>query len=71
MLNDHWGLNVDFKYIGLHPMVHSTVVAFAPQAAAGLGAVYIPVKVSLPINPVVISAGLTYRFGGSLLSPLF
>ena len=70
MLNDHWGLNVDFKYIGLHPMVHSTVVAFLPQAPV-LGAVYIPVKVSLPINPVVISAGLTYRFGGSLLSPLF
>jgi outer membrane immunogenic protein len=71
MLNDHWGVNVDFKYIGLHPMVHSTVVSFAPVAGAGLGAIYIPVKVSLPINPVVISAGLTYRFGGSLLSPLF
>lgn len=71
MLNDHWGVNVDFKYIGLHPMVHSTVVSFAPVAGAGLAAIYIPVKVSLPINPVVISAGLTYRFGGSLLSPLF
>ncbi|KAF0124870.1 MAG: OmpW family protein [Methylocystaceae bacterium] len=71
MLNDHWGVNVDFKYIALHPMVHSTVVSFAPVAGAGLGAIYIPVKVSLPINPVVISAGLTYRFGGSLLSPLF
>ncbi len=70
MLNDHWGVNVDFKYMGLHPMVHSTVVSFAP-AAPGLGAIFIPVKVSLPINPVVISAGLTYRFGGSLLSPLF
>ncbi|MGJ0452426.1 MAG: OmpW family outer membrane protein [Methylocystis sp.] len=70
MLNDHWGLNVDFKYVGLHPMVHSTVVSFVPQAPV-LGAIFIPVKVSLPINPVVISAGLTYRFGGSLLSPLF
>ncbi|MBM3552783.1 MAG: OmpW family protein [Alphaproteobacteria bacterium] len=70
MLNDHWGVNVDFKYVGLHPMVHSTVISFAPQAPAA-GAIFIPVKVSLPINPVVISAGLTYRFGGSLLSPLF
>ncbi len=70
MLNDHWGVNVDFKYIGLHPMVHSTVISFAPQAPV-VGAIFIPVKVSLPINPVVISAGLTYRFGGSLLSPLF
>ncbi|CCJ07626.1 OmpW family outer membrane protein [Methylocystis sp. SC2] len=70
MLNDHWGLNLDVKYIGLHPMVHSTVISFAPQAPAA-GAIFIPVKVSLPINPIVISAGLTYRFGGSLLSPLF
>ncbi|MBM3563492.1 MAG: OmpW family protein [Alphaproteobacteria bacterium] len=70
MLNDHWGVNVDFKYMGLHPMVHSTVAAFVPGAPA-LGAIYIPVKVSLPINPIVISGGLTYRFGGSLLSPLF
>ncbi|MBG0801462.1 outer membrane beta-barrel protein [Methylocystis sp. H4A] len=70
MLNDHWGVNLDFKYVGLHPMVHSTVVSFAPAVPA-LGAIFIPVKVSLPINPIVISAGLTYRFGGSLLSPLF
>ena len=70
MLNEHWGVNLDFKYVGLHPMVHSTVVSFAP-AAPGVGAIFIPVKVSLPINPIVISAGLTYRFGGSLLSPLF
>ncbi len=70
MLNDHWGVNLDFKYVGLHPMVHSTVISFAPAAPA-LGAIFIPVKVSLPINPIVISAGLTYRFGGSLLSPLF
>ena len=70
MFNEHWGVNVDFKYIGLHPMVHSTVNAFAPQAPA-LGAIFIPVAVSLPINPIVISAGLTYRFGGSVLSPLF
>lgn len=70
MLNDHWGVNLDFKYVGLHPMVHSTVIGFAPAAPA-VGAIFIPVKVSLPINPIVISAGLTYRFGGSLLSPLF
>ncbi|TLG76852.1 OmpW family outer membrane protein [Methylocystis sp. B8] len=75
MLNEHWGVNLDFKYVGMHPTVHSTVVSFAPQAP-GLGfpgspAIFIPVKVSLPINPIVVSAGLTYRFGGSLLSPLF
>jgi len=70
MFNEHWGVNLDFKYIGLHPMVHSTVNSFVAQAPA-IGAVFVPVKVSLPINPIVISAGLTYRFGGSVLSPLF
>lgn len=70
MFNEHWGVNVDFKYIGLHPMVHSTVVAFAPAAPA-LGPIFLPVKVSLPINPVVISAGITYRFGGGLVPALF
>jgi outer membrane protein W len=69
MFNEHWGVNLDFKYIGLHPMVHSAVNAFAPAAPA-LGPIFIPVKVSLPINPVVISAGLTYRFGGGLVPPV-
>jgi outer membrane protein W len=69
MFSDHWGVNVDFKYIGLHPMVHSTVNAFAPTAPA-LGAIFIPVKVSLPIDPIVISAGLTYRFGGDVVQPV-
>ena len=69
MFNEHWGVNVDFKYIGLHPMVHATAVAFAPTAPV-LGPIFLPVKVSLPINPIVISAGITYRFGGGLLQPV-
>lgn len=69
MFNENWGVNVDFKYMGLHPMVHATAVAFAPTAPA-LGPIFLPVKVSLPINPIVISAGITYRFGGGLLQPV-
>jgi outer membrane immunogenic protein len=69
MFNEHWGVNVDVKYIGIHPMVHATAVAFVPGAAA-LGPIFVPVKVSLPINPIVVSAGVTYRFGGGLLQPV-
>jgi outer membrane protein W/opacity protein-like surface antigen len=70
MFNEHWGVNVDVKYISTQPTVHSTVTAFAPTAPA-LGAIFIPVKVALPINPLVISAGLTYRFGGGSVAPIF
>jgi outer membrane protein W len=70
MLNEHWGVNVDVKYISTEPTVHAGVVAFAPTAP-GLGALYIPVRVALPINPLVVSAGLTYRFGGGVVAPVF
>ena len=69
MFNEHWGLNVDVKYISTQPTVHATVNAFAANAPA-LGAIFIPVKVALPINPLVVSAGLTYRFGGGLVPPV-
>ncbi|HEY8064280.1 MAG TPA: OmpW family outer membrane protein [Methylosinus sp.] len=69
MFNEHWGVNVDVKYVGVHPMVHATAVAFVPGAAV-LGPIFVPVKVSLPINPLVVSAGVTYRFGGGLLQPV-
>ncbi len=69
MFNEHWGVNVDVKYISTQPTVHSSVTAFAPTAPA-LGAIYLPVKVALPINPLVISAGLTYRFGGGMVAPI-
>ncbi len=69
MLNEHWGVNIDLKYISTQPTVHAAVNAFVPNAPA-LGAIFIPVKVALPINPLVVSAGLTYRFGGGLVPPV-
>lgn len=69
MLNEHWGVNVDLKYIQMAPTVHANVAAFSP-AAPGLGALFIPVRVYLPINPLVVSAGLTYRFGGGSAAPI-
>jgi outer membrane immunogenic protein len=68
MLNEHWGFNVDLKYIEMDPVVHASIASFVP--GSGLGAIYVPVIVHLPINPLVISTGLTYRFGGGSAAPI-
>lgn len=68
MLSEHWGVNLDLKYIMMEPNAHANVVAFAPAAPA-LGAIYIPVNAAVKVNPLIVSAGLTYRFGGGLGLP--
>jgi len=68
MLNEHWGLNVDVKYIQMDPTVHAQINAFLPQAPGV--AVIAPTTVHLPIDPLVVSAGLTYRFGGGVVAPV-
>jgi outer membrane protein len=70
MFNEHWGVNVDVKYIMMEPIVHAKVALFVPGAAAGLGPLYLPVRVYLPIDPIVASVGLTYRFGGGTAAPI-
>jgi outer membrane protein W len=69
MFNEHWGVNLDLKYIMMEPTVHANVTATSPQAP-GLGALFIPVRVYLPIDPLVVSAGVTYRFGGGSAAPI-
>jgi outer membrane protein W len=69
MFNEHWGVNLDVKYIMMEPTVHANVTARSPQAP-GLGALFIPVRVYLPIDPLVVSAGVTYRFGGGSAAPI-
>jgi outer membrane protein W len=69
MLNEHWGVNLDLKYIEMDPVVHANIASFIPGAPA-LGAIFVPVIVHLPINPLVVSAGLTYRFGGGSVAPI-
>lgn len=68
MLNEHWGVNLDVKYIMMEPTAHAKIVAFVPAAAA-VGPVFIPVNGAVKINPLVVSAGLTYRFGGGMSLP--
>jgi outer membrane protein W len=69
MFTEHWGVNLDVKYIMMEPTVHANVAAFSP-AAPQLGALFVPVRVYLPINPLVVSAGVTYRFGGGSVAPI-
>jgi outer membrane protein W len=67
MLNEHWGVNLDVKYIMMEPNAH--VYAVASTAPLNVGPVAAPLNLAVKINPLVISGGLTYRFGGSLGLP--
>lgn len=70
MLNEHWGVNLDVKYIMMEPNAHAKIIAFFPAAGAALNPVFIPVNAAVKINPLVVSAGLTYRFGGGVVAPV-
>ena len=70
MFNEHWGLNLDVKYITMEPTVHARVAAWTPVATGLVGPLVVPVRVALPIDPLIISAGLTYRFGGGTAAPV-
>jgi outer membrane protein W len=63
MFNEHWGVNVDVKYITMQPRAHAWGTAFVGAAPAA-NPIFVPVNVAVNINPIIVSAGLTYRFGG-------
>jgi outer membrane protein len=69
MFDEHWGVNLDVKYIMVEPNAHAWIAATTPLAP-GLGVTYIPVNAAVKINPLVVSAGLTYRFGGGVVAPV-
>lgn len=60
MINSNWGVNVDLKRIMMQPTAHATV--WNSVASPILGP--IPVRAKVNIDPWVVSAGITYRFGG-------
>jgi outer membrane protein len=64
MFNEHWGVNVDLKRILMEPNAHGQI--YSPL----LGGLYVPVDAKVNINPWVVSAGVTYRFGGGWLQPV-
>ena len=53
MLNNNWGVNVDVKKLWLRPDYTGNVVGFG--AISG----------NLRLDPWIIGAGITYRFGGT------
>lgn len=59
MFNDHWGVNVDVKYIMMEPNAH----VWAVNTGTPFGALAVPLNLAVKVNPIVVSAGLTYRFG--------
>ncbi|MEF3367333.1 OmpW family outer membrane protein [Methylocystis sp. 9N] len=68
MFNEHWGVNVDVKYIMMEPNAHAYIIANSNFGA--INPIFIPVKAAVKIDPLVVSAGLTYRFGGGMLAPV-
>ena len=69
MINKEWGWNLDAKWILMEPNAHVYGNLNSNLSAAGLGPQYnslsVPLNLGVKINPIVISTGLTYRFGGS------
>jgi outer membrane protein len=76
MINQNWGWNFDAKYIMMEPNAHvwANASALPNQGSALFDTVYgarggyplsVPLNLAVKINPIVISTGLTYRFGGS------
>jgi len=63
MFNQNWGLNVDLKRIMMQPTAHGTVVN---STLLGLGSplAFVPFRAKVNVDPWVVSAGITYRFGG-------
>jgi outer membrane protein W len=61
MFNQNWGFNVDLKRIMMQPTATATVYS---TALAGTPLAYIPVRAKVNIDPWIVSAGITYRFGG-------
>jgi outer membrane protein len=58
MLNQNWGINLDLKRIMMQPTAYTNVYSTA------LGQ-FIPVRAKVNIDPWIVSAGVTYRFGGA------
>lgn len=78
MLTENWGWNFDFKYIMMEPNAHVYLTGITNwgQALSNVPAPTGQYKVfsqnidaAVKINPVIISTGLTYRFGKSVSQP--
>ena len=83
MINKEWGWNLDAKWILMEPNAHvygnynSNLgsVGLAPvngtvlQNTSTYNSLSVPLNLGVKINPIVISTGLTYRFGSGKSQP--
>ena len=60
MLNQNWGINFDVKRVMMEPTAYGTVWNYTVSPLLGP----IPVRAKVNIDPWLVSAGITYRFGG-------
>jgi outer membrane protein W len=63
MLNNNWGLNFDVKRIMMRPSASGVVYNSFLNT-------FIPVHTKVKIDPWLVSAGITYRFGGGASAPV-
>jgi outer membrane protein W len=66
MINKEWGWNLDAKWILMEPNAHVWGTANTNAGSLGLpqyNALSVPLNLAVKINPIVVSTGLTYRFG--------
>ncbi|MFV0279435.1 MAG: OmpW/AlkL family protein [Rhodoblastus sp.] len=66
MINSNWGINFDVKRILMQPTAYATVWNSAVSSTLGP----IPVRAKVNIDPWLVSAGITYRFGGGSSGPV-
>jgi len=73
MINKEWGWNLDAKWILMEPNAH-VYGTYTSNLGNTLGATQynslsVPLNLAVKINPIVISTGLTYRFGSGKSQP--
>lgn len=75
MINKEWGWNLDAKWILMEPNAHvygtytSNLATTTGLNDPNLNALSVPLNLGVKINPIVISTGLTYRFGTGKSQP--
>jgi outer membrane protein len=76
MINKEWGWNLDAKWILMEPNAHvygsynsNLGTQLGPLGGPQYNSLSVPLNLAVKINPIVISTGLTYRFGSGKSQP--
>lgn len=68
MINKEWGWNLDAKWILMEPNAH-VYGNLQSNLPAPYNVMSTPLNLAVKVNPIVISTGLTYRFGSGKSQP--